>query len=295
MVFADRDDAGRRLAAQLEHLRGGPVVVLGLPRGGVPVGLQVARALGAPLDVIVVRKLGVRSSLSWGWARSVRTGCGSSTGRCGLAGVPGSERPRSWRGSRRSGSPRRALPGRAGAPADGDRDHLPQEPEASEDRARDRCSSHPASLRPPTTGQRNSAPQGTSAVLAWLPAGIRAPKITWAVQFWHQQAHRCSSQLRQTSGPPGIGVPAPRTTMWPTGGCLSGCSFPKLGGTPLPGQRTNVPGGGASSHWYSSCPDRSVMLWTASSPGGASAGPRCGASGLRLPQSRAGHYPGRDR
>ena len=59
MVFADRDDAGRRLAARLGHLRGEPVVVLGLPRGGVPVALEVARAFGAPLDVIVVRKLGV--------------------------------------------------------------------------------------------------------------------------------------------------------------------------------------------------------------------------------------------
>ena len=59
MVFADRDDAGRRLAARLEHLRGEPVVVLGLPRGGVPVAFWVARALGAPLDVIIVRKLGV--------------------------------------------------------------------------------------------------------------------------------------------------------------------------------------------------------------------------------------------
>jgi len=58
-VFADRADAGRQLAAKLEHLRGEPVVVLGLPRGGVPVALRVARALGAPLDVIVVRKLGV--------------------------------------------------------------------------------------------------------------------------------------------------------------------------------------------------------------------------------------------
>ena len=59
MVFADRDDAGRRLAARLGYLRGEPVVVLGLPRGGVPVAFQVAQALGAPLDVIVVRKLGV--------------------------------------------------------------------------------------------------------------------------------------------------------------------------------------------------------------------------------------------
>jgi len=52
-------DAGRRLAARLGYLRGEPVVVPGLPRGGVPVALEVARALGAPLDMIVVRKLGV--------------------------------------------------------------------------------------------------------------------------------------------------------------------------------------------------------------------------------------------
>jgi putative phosphoribosyl transferase len=58
-VFADRADAGQQLAAKLGYLRGEPVVVLGLPRGGVPVAFQVARALGAPLDVIVVRKLGV--------------------------------------------------------------------------------------------------------------------------------------------------------------------------------------------------------------------------------------------
>ena len=58
-MFADRADAGQQLSAKLEHLRGEPVVVLGLPRGGVPVAFQVARALGAPLDVIVVRKLGV--------------------------------------------------------------------------------------------------------------------------------------------------------------------------------------------------------------------------------------------
>ncbi|MCU0265962.1 MAG: phosphoribosyltransferase [Actinomycetia bacterium] len=59
LVFADRADAGRRLARLLGHLRGQDVVVVGLPRGGVPVAFEVARDLGAPLDVVVVRKLGV--------------------------------------------------------------------------------------------------------------------------------------------------------------------------------------------------------------------------------------------
>jgi putative phosphoribosyl transferase len=58
-MFTDREEAGRRLAPRLEHLRGEDVVVLGLPRGGVPVAARVAEKLGAPLDVIVVRKLGV--------------------------------------------------------------------------------------------------------------------------------------------------------------------------------------------------------------------------------------------
>lgn len=57
--YADRADAGRQLAEQLLGYRGQDVLVLGLPRGGVPVAYEVAEALGAPLDVLVVRKLGV--------------------------------------------------------------------------------------------------------------------------------------------------------------------------------------------------------------------------------------------
>jgi putative phosphoribosyl transferase len=48
MAFADRSDAGRQLAARLGRLRSHDVVVLALPRGGVPVAFEVARALGAP-------------------------------------------------------------------------------------------------------------------------------------------------------------------------------------------------------------------------------------------------------
>ncbi|NKX54822.1 phosphoribosyltransferase [Arthrobacter mobilis] len=58
-MFEDRVDAGRQLAERLAYLRGQDLVVLGLPRGGVPVAWEVAQSLGAALDVIVVRKLGV--------------------------------------------------------------------------------------------------------------------------------------------------------------------------------------------------------------------------------------------
>ena len=58
-IYADRIDAGRRLAKALVDYAGrADVLVLGLPRGGVPVAAEVARALDAPLDVMIVRKLG---------------------------------------------------------------------------------------------------------------------------------------------------------------------------------------------------------------------------------------------
>jgi putative phosphoribosyl transferase len=58
MIFQDRVDAGVRLAAALERYRSARPLVLGLPRGGVPVAYEVALALGAPLDVWIVRKIG---------------------------------------------------------------------------------------------------------------------------------------------------------------------------------------------------------------------------------------------
>lgn len=59
MRFVDRHDAGRRLGRALSGARAAHPVVVGLPRGGVPVAAEVAAALDAPLDVVVVRKLGV--------------------------------------------------------------------------------------------------------------------------------------------------------------------------------------------------------------------------------------------
>lgn len=71
--FADRADAGNQLAAALHaYAARDDVVVLALPRGGVPVAYPVARALHAPLDVLVVRKLACRTSPNSRWARSRR-------------------------------------------------------------------------------------------------------------------------------------------------------------------------------------------------------------------------------
>jgi predicted phosphoribosyltransferase len=61
MPFRDRRDAGRQLAAALAHYRAKLAVVLALPRGGVPVAAEIATMLNAPLDLVLVRKIGVPS------------------------------------------------------------------------------------------------------------------------------------------------------------------------------------------------------------------------------------------
>jgi hypothetical protein len=76
--YRDRVEAGRELALRLGAYAGrDDVVVLGLPRGGVPVAAEVAHALGAPLDVFVVRKLGVPGTKSSPWGQSRAAECAS--------------------------------------------------------------------------------------------------------------------------------------------------------------------------------------------------------------------------
>ncbi len=58
MIFKNREDAGRQLVAALSHYRGRPGIVFPLPRGGVVLGVEVARALSMPLDLIIPRKIG---------------------------------------------------------------------------------------------------------------------------------------------------------------------------------------------------------------------------------------------
>lgn len=124
MIFRDRADAGRRLGERLRaHGHREDAVVLGLPRGGVPVAYEVALALGAPLDVFVVRKLGVpgqeelaMGAIASGGVRVVNHGVVDALGippaaLDRVAAVEQAElerREQAYRGSR----PRRELAGR---------------------------------------------------------------------------------------------------------------------------------------------------------------------------------------
>lgn len=123
MRFNDRADAGRRLAEAVRHLRAERPVVLGLPRGGVPVGFEVARALGAPLDVIVVRKLGVprRPEVGFGAigeggvrviSEDVVRHCAISAAECAAVEQKEERELRRRAGRYREGRPRLAVEGR---------------------------------------------------------------------------------------------------------------------------------------------------------------------------------------
>lgn len=75
MKFRDRIDAGRRLAAALSHLRGRTdLIVLALPRGGVPVAAEVARILGAPLDLCFAHKIGAPNNPEFAIGSIAETG-----------------------------------------------------------------------------------------------------------------------------------------------------------------------------------------------------------------------------
>lgn len=88
MRFIDRADAGRRLASELEGWVGQAPVIVALPRGGVPVAIEVARELAAPLDILAVRKLGAPGNPELGVGAVAEDGTGvldpSSAARLGM-------------------------------------------------------------------------------------------------------------------------------------------------------------------------------------------------------------------
>ena len=65
-MFENRTDAGRKLATRLQKYRDRSPMIIALPRGGVPVGYEVAKALGAPLDVLIARKIGAPGQAEFG-------------------------------------------------------------------------------------------------------------------------------------------------------------------------------------------------------------------------------------
>ena len=76
MIFRDRTEAGKFLATKLAHYADrADVIVLALPRGEVPVAFEVAKSLGAPLDVFLVRKLAFQAMKKRRWARSPAAVC----------------------------------------------------------------------------------------------------------------------------------------------------------------------------------------------------------------------------
>ncbi len=85
MEFLDRRDAGRRLAAELKPLAEAHPVIVALPRGGVPVGFEVARELHAPLEILAVRKLGAPGNPELGVGAVAEDGSGVLDARSATA------------------------------------------------------------------------------------------------------------------------------------------------------------------------------------------------------------------
>jgi putative phosphoribosyl transferase len=73
-MFKDREDAGKKLSEKLAYLKGESIVVLAIPRGGVPVGFQVALSLKAPLDLIIPRKIPIPSNPEAGFGAVTEDG-----------------------------------------------------------------------------------------------------------------------------------------------------------------------------------------------------------------------------
>ena len=196
MHFADRQDAGRRLAGMLGHLGvdraadgaadgvDPDIVVLGLPRGGVPVALEIALVPAAPLDVIVVRKLGApfqpelaMGAIGEGGVRVVDEGVVKSVGATEeeIAAIEARSAP-SWRGGRSSFE---ATPHRSPS-----RDGLPSSSTTGSrlDRRRESCAGSSApgvrhgscSRSPwrPSDGPRSCAARPTSSCASVRPVGI---------------------------------------------------------------------------------------------------------------------------
>jgi putative phosphoribosyl transferase len=109
--FADRADAGRRLAGALPPLEG-DVLVVGLARGGVPVAAEVAAALGAPLDVLVVRKVGHPAQPEYALGAVSEDGVVLPADVPASLVVPQLQRAREQAVSLRGGRPREPLQGR---------------------------------------------------------------------------------------------------------------------------------------------------------------------------------------
>jgi predicted phosphoribosyltransferase len=102
MLYDDRRDAGRTLAAALLHYRDRrDVVVLALPRGGVPVAFEVAEELRTPLDVFLVRKLGLPGNEEYAIGAGSRIAKSKSSGDAS-GSIAASARPRLSRGGPRS-------------------------------------------------------------------------------------------------------------------------------------------------------------------------------------------------